>query len=76
MDSVLAKKLIEQISKFTDYNVNIMDENGVLIASRMAERVGSFHEVAFDIMKGDQDIVIVEVDIPESGVKAGVEVLY
>lgn len=72
MDSVLAKKLIEQISKFTDYNVNIMDENGVLIASRMAERVGSFHEVAFDIMKGDQDIVIVEVDIPESGVKAGV----
>lgn len=72
MDSVLAKKLIEHISKFTDYNVNIMDENGVLVASRMPERVGAFHEVAFDIMKGDQDIVIVDVDSPEGGVKAGV----
>ena len=38
MDSVLAGKLIERISNFTDYNVNIMDENGILVASRMKER--------------------------------------
>lgn len=52
MDSVLAGKLIERISNFTDYNVNIMDENGILVASRMKERIGSFHEVAFDIING------------------------
>ncbi|MFR8465301.1 hypothetical protein BLA28_30665 [Eisenbergiella tayi] len=72
MDSVLAGKLIERISNFTDYNVNIMDENGILVASRMKERIGSFHEVAFDIINGTNDTVMVDMDNPETGVKAGV----
>ena len=72
MDNVLAGKLIDRISNFTDYNVNIMDENGILVASRMKERIGSFHEVAFDIINGTEDIVMVDMDNPENGVKAGV----
>lgn len=72
MDNMLAAKLIERISNFTDYNVNIMDENGILVASRMKERIGSFHEVAYNIIKGDEDLVMVDVDNPENGVKAGV----
>lgn len=74
MDTLLAKKLIDRISKFTDYNVNIMDENGIIVASRMKEREGSFHEVAFEIVKGKEDIVEVEVDNPEKGVKGGVNI--
>lgn len=69
MDNVLAGKLIDRISNFTDYNVNIMDENGILVASRMKERIGSFHEVAFDIINGTEDIVMVDMDNPENGVK-------
>lgn len=72
MDNILAGKLIDRISNFTDYNVNIMDENGTIVASRMKERIGSFHEVAFEIVKGDEDIVLVEEDHPENGVRAGV----
>ena len=66
MDSILAGKLIERISNFTDYNVNIMDENGILVASRMKERIGSFHEVAFDIINGTDDTVMVDMDNPET----------
>lgn len=72
MDNILAGKLIERISNFTEYNVNIMDENGILVASRMKERIGSFHEVAFDIVHSTDDIVLVDVDNPEKGIRAGV----
>ncbi|MDO4291934.1 MAG: sugar diacid recognition domain-containing protein [Eubacteriales bacterium] len=72
MDNILAGKLIEKISNFTDYNVNIMDENGILVASRMQERVGTFHDAAFEIVRGNKDLVMVEMDNPEKGVKAGV----
>ncbi|MFR3227950.1 MAG: sugar diacid recognition domain-containing protein, partial [Mediterraneibacter gnavus] len=36
----LAEKLIEQVTKYTSYNVNIMNEQGVIIASRNPERIG------------------------------------
>ena len=42
----LAKKFIEQITQFTDYNINIMNEQGCIIASRDPKRVGTDHEVA------------------------------
>ena len=36
----LAEKLIEQITKYTDYNVNIMNREGIIIASRNPDRIG------------------------------------
>ena len=74
MDNVLAGKLINRISSYTEYNVNIMDENGIVVASKMKERVGSFHETAYEIVKGDEDMVMVDVDNLENGVKAGVNI--
>lgn len=53
----LAEKFIERVSAYTEYNVNIMDENGEIIASRDAERVGQYHEVAHRIIEGEADIV-------------------
>ena len=37
----MAKRLIDQITGYTDYNINIMDESGVIIASRDPGRVRS-----------------------------------
>ena len=74
MDNVLAGKLINRISSYTEYNVNIMDENGIVVASKMKERVGSFHETAYEIVKSDEDMVMVDVDNLENGVKAGVNI--
>ena len=47
LENSLAEKLIEQVTKYTSYNVNIMNERGVIIASRNPERIGKFHEVAW-----------------------------
>ena len=54
----LARKLIEQITQYTEYNVNIMDADGTIIASRDPGRVGQFHEVAHRILQGQEDIVV------------------
>ncbi len=75
IDNTLASRLIEKVSPLTDYNINIMDNNGILIAcSRTKERIGSFHEVAYQIIKSDKDTVIVDQDTPDPGfgVKEGV----
>lgn len=53
----LAEKFIERVMRHTNYNVNIMDENGIIIASRDMGRVGQYHEVAYRIITGTQDIV-------------------
>ena len=54
---VLAQRFIENVTRYTEYNVNIMDEDGTIIASRDPGRVGRYHEVAYRIIKGKEDIV-------------------
>jgi len=75
IDNLLANRLIDKISQSTEYNVNIMDESGILIAnSKSKERIGMFHEVAYNIIKGDKDILVVGAgyENPRLGVEEGV----
>ena len=48
----MAQKFIDQITEYTEYNINIMDESGVIIASRDPKRVGTYHEAAYRITRG------------------------
>ncbi len=75
-DVMIAKKFIENVSEYTDYNVNIMDHKGIIIASKDKDRIGSFHEIAYRIIKSDEDIVIVEEDDNFLGVKSGVNIVF
>ena len=59
IDRLFAERLIDKISQFTEYNINIMGDDGIIIASRMKERVGTFHEVAFQLLKGEEDSRVV-----------------
>ena len=54
----LARKFIEQVTQYTEFNVNIMDADGTIIASRDPGRVGQFHEVAYRILQGQENIVV------------------
>ena len=56
----MAQKFIDQITEYTDYNINIMDETGVIIASRDPKRVGTYHEAADRIIRGSEEIVTVD----------------
>lgn len=68
----IAEKFITKLTAYTDYNINIMDEKGIIIASRDPERVGTFHEVAFDIITNNREIVHVSDDQQMIGTKPGV----
>ena len=72
IDALLARKFIERITQYTEYNVNIMDEKGIIIASKNASRIGTFHEVALQIIQGDRDTIIVDNENTQFGVKKGV----
>ena len=72
IDPMLANSFIKRIAQCTEYNINIMDERGIIIASRNPTRVGTFHEVAMKIMKGSQDLIIVNEENFGYGVKKGV----
>lgn len=68
----LAEKLIEQITKYTDYNVNIMNDEGIIIASRNPDRIGAYHEPAWQILHGREDIITVASDTDYPGVSPGI----
>lgn len=68
----LARKFIEQVVQYTDYNINIMNEQGIIIASRNPKRVGSFHEIAYRIIRGEADIVEITEDDNYPGVLPGI----
>ena len=67
LENSLAEKLIEQVTKYTSYNVNIMNEQGVIIASRNPERIGKFHEVAWQIVHGTTDIMVTKMTMRING---------
>ena len=71
----LASRFVEQISTYTDYNVNIMNEKGIIIASRDTGRIDSYHETAHKMIKSRQDMIAVTDNESYLGVKNGVNLL-
>lgn len=71
----IAGKLIDRISKYTEYNVNIMDEDGVIIASRDPERVGQYHEIAHRIIHGTEDMIVLTGPQALPNVKPGINMV-
>lgn len=72
IDALLARKFIKRITQYTEYNINIMDEKGIIIASKNTSRIGTFHEVALRIIQGEKDTIIVDNEDTQFGVKKGV----
>lgn len=68
LDNFLAEKFIEKAGESTEYNINIMDEKGTIIASKDTERIGDFHEVAYWIIQGEEEII----EVPDGGKYLGV----
>lgn len=76
MNTQIVKTLVDRIAGFTDYNINVIDDHGIIIAcSRNKEREGSFHEVAHNMLAYHQDIVEVEQGNSYIGVQPGINML-
>ncbi len=73
LSAKIATDLINRLSAHLDYNINIMDDRGVIIASRDATRIGNFHEAACRIIEDNEQIEsIYSEDHATPGVKPGV----
>ncbi len=58
----LARRFIERVTKYTDFNINIMNEQGIIIASRDPERIGQYHAIAHQIAQTGPDVIEVDQD--------------
>lgn len=74
LDTNLANRIIEKVKQYTDYNINIMNDRGVIVASLTEDRVGNFHEIAMRIIQGNQDEIVVNCDSKYVGTKSGVNI--
>jgi len=47
----IAQDIVNQTMQTIPYNINIMDSEGVIVASGRPERIGTFHERAYEVVK-------------------------
>ena len=67
-----AKEIVKQISEILDQKINIIDTDGVIIASSTKEREGSIHGGAKKLLEENLNQLIVEDDLQYEGSKNGV----
>lgn len=67
-----AAKIIKEVSMILDYDINIMDEKGAILASTDPARVGSFHEGAFRIIRHELQELPVYEDGQYEGCRKGI----
>ena len=57
MNPDIAKRIVDNARKTIPYDINIMDERGIVIASSDLRRIGVFHEIAHNILTGAYDLL-------------------
>ena len=72
LDEHIAQKLIDRLSGTLNYNVNIMDGTGTIVASHDHSRVGSFHETAYRMLQEGTQWVEVGSEEKLLGTKPGI----
>ena len=73
LDAETAASFLKKLGEHIDYNINIMDREGVIIASRDPSRVGSFHDAAKRLVAtGARSEIVEEGPSLPAGVKPGV----
>ena len=69
----LAQPIVNQIMSLLNYNINIMDENGFIVASGDSARLNQRHEGAIEAIRAGKDLIVRENDESGlSGVRPGV----
>ena len=59
LQSAMAGNLLKRLREHLDYNINIMDDQGIIIASCDESRIGLFHESAFRIVSENLPIEVI-----------------
>ncbi|GAA1725764.1 CdaR family transcriptional regulator [Aeromicrobium alkaliterrae] len=73
LSSEFAQEIVDTLAPHSVYNVNIMDEHGVIIASLDPDRIGTFHQAAQQALAEDR-VLNVDQPAPGSSDRPGVNV--
>ncbi len=68
----IASLIVQDIKKITGYDINIMDEQGIIFASTDSARIGQHHEGAKIILAEKLDWLTVEKDASLNGARPGI----
>ena len=68
----VAEQLVAKLREGTNLFVDVIDQKGVIQASLNHKCVGSFHKIAYDLIKGNRDFVNVEKSLDTLGIPQGV----
>ncbi|MBC2582056.1 sugar diacid recognition domain-containing protein [Clostridium sp. DJ247] len=69
LSKIIAQKIVNEMMEVIPYNINVMDENGVIIGSGDIKRIGDIHEGA---KKAIENRLINEVYDEKEGMRPGV----
>lgn len=72
LDKDIAIKIIQEIGKTIKYDINIMDENGRIIASTKPDRIDTYHEGAHLVISNNASELVVNYDNEYSGCLKGI----
>lgn len=76
LNEFLAQSIIEQLGECTDYNVNIINKSGFVLASSDPNRIGTFHEIAYKMVQENIDVIEVDDDSDLLGVRPGINMMF
>jgi carbohydrate diacid regulator len=72
LNKTTAENIIQEMRTVVDYHINIINNNGFIIASTDIRRINNYHEAAFMILNNHYKELIVEFDEQYEGCKRGV----
>ena len=58
----LAQPIVNKIMKVIDYNINIMNKNGIIVASGDSLRMNQIHHGAIQVLKIQEEIIIYDIE--------------
>ncbi|MDD3429005.1 MAG: sugar diacid recognition domain-containing protein [Oscillospiraceae bacterium] len=67
-----AQRIVEEIGKTIQQNINMMDENAIIIASTDATRIGHFHEGAYRVIAENLPELCITPELATSTTRTGV----
>lgn len=70
----IAGSFIDRLSEFGSHNVNIMDHDGIIIASHDKARLGLVHEGSLEVMRQGRESVFQLDDVLPKGTRPGVTI--
>ncbi|MDF2878156.1 MAG: transcriptional regulator, CdaR [Clostridia bacterium] len=64
--------IVQEIGKIIDEKINMMNEEGIIIASSDPERIGSYHAAAKEVVEQRLQMLVVKNDMEYQGARSGI----